>query len=216
MTTETMNMHKALVERKILPDRIYKLQRECYFIGAVKNNSKKIGGKTVHELENEMKANYQKIVDLMKRFDALEDAIIKSNSVTTLTINGDTMTVAEAINRKNKKVGRLKTWRDILTTKYRDAMATYDMNSGDVLEDEANEYVQRILRSQGGTAEKSDEKFIKALHDSYIENNEFELIDPLDLKGVIAALDEAIAVLESEYDAALSVSNATTVIEFSY
>lgn len=216
MTTETMNMHKALVERKILPDRIYKLQRECEFIKAVKNNSKKIGGKTVRELEEAMKANYQKIVDLMKRFDALEDAIIKSNSVTTLTINGDTMTVAEAINRKNKKVGRLKTWRDILTTKYRDAMATYDMNSGDVLEDEANEYVQRILRSQGGTAEKSDEKFIKALHDSYIENNEFELIDPLDLKGVIAALDEAIAVLESEYDAALSVSNATTIVEFSY
>lgn len=216
MTTETMNMHKALVERKILPDRIYKLQRECEFIKAVKNNSKNIGGKTVRELEETMKANYQKIVDLMKRFDALEDAIIKSNSVTTLTINGDTMTVAEAINRKNKKVGRLKTWRDILTTKYRDAMATYDMNSGDVLEDEANEYVQRILRSQGGTAEKSDEKFIKALHDSYIENNEFELIDPLDLKGVIATLDEAIAVLGSEYDAALSVSNATTIVEFSY
>lgn len=216
MTTETMNMHKALVERKILPDRIYKLQRECEFIKAVKNNSKKIGGKTVHELENEMKANYQKVVDLMKRFDALEDAIIKSNSVTTLTINGNTMTVAEAINRKNKQVGRLKTWRDIVTVKYRDAMSTYDMNSGDVLEDEANEYVQRILRSQGGTAEKSDEKFIKALHDSYIDNNEFELIDPLDLKCVIEALDEAIAVLESEYDAALSVSNATTVVEFSY
>ena len=216
MTTETMNMHKALVERKILPDRIYKLQRECEFIKAVKNNSKKIGGKTVRELEEAMKANYQKVVDLMKRFDALEDAIIKSNSVTTLTFNGNTMTVAEAINRKNKQVGRLKTWRDIVTVKYRDAMSTYDMNSGDVLEDEANEYVQRILRSQGGTVEKSDEKFIKALHDSYIENNEFVLIDPLGLKDIIASLDEEIAVLESEYDAALSVSNATTVIEFSY
>lgn len=216
MTTETMNMHKALVERKILPDRIDKLQRECDFIKAVKNSSKKVNGKTIHELEEAMKANYQKVVDLMKRFDALEDAIIKSNSVTTLTFNGNTMTVAEAINRKNKQVGRLKTWRDIVTMKYRDAMSTYDMNSGDVLEDEANEYVQRILRSQGGTAEKSDEKFIKALHDSYIENNEFELIDPLGLKDIIASLDEEIAVLESEYDAALSVSNATTVIEFSY
>lgn len=216
MTTETMNMHKALVERKILPDRIDKLQRECEFIRAVKNNSKKIGGKTVHEFEDNMKANRQKLFDLMNRLDALEDAIIKSNGITTLTINGETMTVAEAINRKNKKVGRLKTWRDILTMQYRDAMSEYDMNSGDVLEDDANEYVQRILRSQGGTAEKSDEKFVKALHDSYIENNEFVLIDPLNVKDTIAALDEEIAVLESEYDAALSVSNATTVIEFSY
>ena len=216
MTTETMNMHKALVERKILPDRIDKLQRECEFIKAVKNNSKKIGGKTVHELGETMKANHQKLSDLMNRLDALEDAIIKSNGITTLTINGDTMTVAEAINRKNKKVGRLKTWRDILTMKYRDAMSAYDMNSGEVLEDDANEYVQRILRSQGGTAEKSDEKFVKALHDSYIENNEFELIDPLGIKDVIASYDDEIAVLESEYDAALSVSNATTVVEFSY
>lgn len=216
MTTETMNMHKALVERKILPDRIYKLQCECGFIKAVKNNSKKIGDKTIHEFEEAMKANYQKLGDLMNRLDALEDAIIKSNGVTTLSINGDTMTVAEAINRKNKKVGRLKTWRDILTMQYRDAMSAYDMNSGDVLEDEANEYVQRILRSQGGSVEKSDEKFIKALHDSYIENNEFELIDPLGVKDIIASLDDEIAELESEYDAALSVSNATTVIEFSY
>ena len=216
MTTETMNMHKALVERKILPDRIYKLQRECEFIKAVKNNSKKIGGKTVREFEDNMKANRQKLFDLMNRLDALEDAIIKSNGITTLTIDGDTMTVAEAINRKNKKVGRLKTWRDILTVQYRDAMNTYDMNSGDILEDEANEYVQRILRSQGGTAEKSDEKFIKALHDSYIENNEFVLVDPIDVKDTIAALDEEIAMIESEYDAALSVSNATTVVEFSY
>lgn len=216
MTTETMNMHKALVERKILPDRIYKLQRECEFIKAVKNNSKKIGGKTVHEFENEMKANRQKLFDLMNRLNALEDAIIKSNGITTLTIDGETMTVAEAINRKNKRVGRLKTWRDILIMQYHDAMSTYDMHSGDVLEDDANEYVQRILRSQGGTAEKSDEKFIKALHDSYIENNEFVLVDPIDAKDTIAALDEEIAVLESEYDAALSVSNATTVVEFSY
>ena len=83
MTTETMNMHKALVERKILPDRIDKLQRECEFIKAVKNNSKNIDGKTVHEFEDNMKANRQKLFDLMNRLDALEDAIIKSNGITT-------------------------------------------------------------------------------------------------------------------------------------
>ena len=216
MTTETMNMHKALVERKILPDRIDKLQRECDFIKAVKNSSKKVNGKTIHELENEMKANNQKIDDLNNRLNALEDAITKSNGETMVTINGETITVSMAIERKRKRAARIKARRDRLIMQYRDAMSTYDMNSGDVLEDDANEYVQRILRSQGGTAEKSDEKFIKALHDSYIENNEFELIDPLGIKDVIASYDDEIAVLESEYDAALSVSNATTVVEFSY
>lgn len=216
MTTETMNMHKALVERKILPDRIYKLQRECEFIKAVKNNSKKIGGKTVRELEETMKANDQKLSDLENRLNALDDAITMSNGETTVTINGETITVSVAIERKKKRVARLQARRDSLIMQYRDAMSTYDMNSGDVLEDEANEYVQRILRSQGGTAEKSDDKFIKALHDSYIENNEFKLIDPLGVKDRIASLDDEIAELESEYDAALSVSNAITVIEFSY
>lgn len=216
MTTETMNMHKALVERKILPDRIDKLQRECDFIKAVKNSSKKVNGKTIHELENEMKANNQKIDDLTNRLNALEDAITKSNGETMVTINGETITVSMAIERKRKRAARIKARRDRLIMQYRDAMSTYDMNSGDVLEDDANEYVQRILRSQGGTAEKSDERFIKALHDSYIENNEFELIDPLGIKDVIASYDDEIAVLESEYDAALSVSNATTVVEFSY
>lgn len=216
MTTETMNMHKALVERKILPDRIAKLQNDCDFIATTKSGSKKIDGKSINEYKNDMLSNHQKMTDLWNRLNAIESAIIKSNGVTTVTINGDTMTVAEAIVRKKNEVARLKAWRDILANKYATVMNLYSFHSGDMLENDANEYVQSIVRSQGGVAEKQDEKFITALHDSYINNNEFELVDPLNVKDILVKLDDEIASIESDYDAALSVSNATTVIEFSY
>lgn len=44
MTTETMTIHRALSELKVLDDRITKLLREAKFCGAAKNCMQKLGG----------------------------------------------------------------------------------------------------------------------------------------------------------------------------
>ena len=57
---------------------------------------------------------------------------------------------------------------------------------------------------------------MKGLRQTYIENNTYDLIDPLDITKVMEALDAEINEFNAEVDAALSVSNALTVIEFEY
>lgn len=216
MTTETMNMHKALIEKKILPDRINKAIHDGKFVGVCNKNKNNVDGMSIKEFEDDAKASYQKVNDLIKRYFAIKSAIIDSNATTMLEVCGEKMTVADAIDRKNGRVVPLKMLRSVLVAQQTDAMMSYMANSGAMLEEDANDYVQKILRSQGGSAEKSDEKFVKALHDTYIENNEFKMVDPLHVKDLIDELDKEISDIESEYDAALSVSNAITNVTFSY
>lgn len=61
-----------------------------------------------------------------------------------------------------------------------------------------------------------DSEAMKALRKTYIENNKYDLIDPLDVASIMEKLENEINEFETEVDAALSVSNALTVIEFEY
>ena len=61
-----------------------------------------------------------------------------------------------------------------------------------------------------------DSDAMKALRKTYIENNTYDLIDPLNVTDLIEKLTEEINEFNTEIDAALSVSNALTVIEFEY
>ena len=57
---------------------------------------------------------------------------------------------------------------------------------------------------------------MKALRKTYIENNTYDLIDPLDVVKIMENLEAEINEFNAEVDAALSTSNALTVIEFEY
>lgn len=46
-----------------------------------------------------------------------------------------------------------------------------------------------------------------------MKRNEYELLDPLNVKNVIETMEDCINEFESEVDAVLSESNATTIIE---
>jgi hypothetical protein len=61
-----------------------------------------------------------------------------------------------------------------------------------------------------------DSEAMKALRKDYIANNTYDLIDPLGVAKLMEELTDEINEFETEVDAALSVSNAVTVIEFEY
>ena len=61
-----------------------------------------------------------------------------------------------------------------------------------------------------------DSEAMKTLRKTYIENNTYDLVDPLDVTQIMETLDAEINEFNAEVDAALSVSNALTVIEFEY
>lgn len=216
MNTEKMTVHKALAELKIIDDRINKAINNAVFIEAVKNGTDKVNGIGVEDFKNDIKSGFQKVNDLINRRNAMKRAVVLSNATTKVTIGGKEYTVAEAIEMKNHGMDGKKTLLRHMSYEYSLANAKLNEYSGENLEQRANDYVQNILRSQGDSADKADSKQVQALHDSFVKANEFVMIDPLHIAEKIEELDKEIAEFEVDFDSALSVSNALTVIEFEY
>ena len=217
MTNEKMTVHKALAELKTMDDRISKAMRETCYVLAVKHSAEKINGVSVADFKAQMKSGYQKVTDLIARRDAMKRAVVLSNATTEVQIGGSKYTVAEAIEMKNHGVEFKRALLSCMTAARNTAHNELARNGGEALEQRAEQYVLSVIAAQPKDAKMSvDSEAMKSLRKTYIENNIYDLLDPLDVNKVMAALDADINEFEAEVDAALSVSNALTVIEFEY
>ena len=217
MTNEKMTIHRALAELKTMDDRISKAIDSVTYVMAVKHSAEKINGVPVAEFKENIKSGYQKVCSLMARRDAMKRAVVLSNATTKVTVAGKEYTVAEAIEQKNHGMEFKKYLRNKLVSQQRTAQANLDANSGEALEKKAEQYVLYVIGAQPKDSKMSvDSEAMKALRKTYIENNTYDLIDPIGVTKVMENLLDEINEFETEVDAALSVSNAVTVIEFEY
>lgn len=217
MTQEKMTVHAALAELKTMDGRIEKAIRESCFVTAVKKSAEKIKGVTVTEFKNKMKSNYQKVDDLIKRRNAIKRAIVLSNATTMVTISDKQFTVAEAIEMKNHGIEFKRSLLNAISMQYDMAQADITRNSGEALEKRAERYITDIINAQPKDSKMSaDTEAMKSLRETYLNNNSFELIDPLNVVDVMERFDSEINDFLVKVDFTLSVSNALTVIEFEY
>ena len=217
MTNEKMTVHKALAELKTMDDRIAKAMRETCYVLAIKHSAEKINGVSVTDFKAQMKSGYQKVTDLIARRDAMKRAVVLSNATTEVQIGGAKYTVAEAIEMKNHGVEFKKALLSCMTAARNTAQNELTRNGGDALEQRAEQYVLSVIAAQPKDSKMSvDSEAMKSLRKTYIENNTYDLIDPLDVTKIMSHLDTEINEFEAEVDAALSVSNALTIIEFEY
>lgn len=216
MTKEKMTIHKALSELKTTDDRILKAMNINYVL-AVKRSAEKINGLTVDKFKENMKSGYQKVVDLISRRDAMKRAVVLSNASTKVKIGENEYTVAEAIEMKNHGMEFRKGLLNRITRAYNEAQNELNRNGGEALEKKAEQYVLAVIAAQPKDSKMSvDSEAMKALRKTYIENNTYDMLDPLNVAKIMEELDAEINEFEAEIDAALSVSNALTVIEFEY
>lgn len=213
MTTETMNIHQALVELKTLDKRIDAAIQEGDWVVANKHSNSKIGGVDVKEFIENIKARHQKVTDLIARAEAIKRAVVNSNAVTKVTIAGKEYTVAEAIDMKNHGIERLRTFVRKLNHDYIMAKNAADRSNGAELERRADDYVRTMI---GNTDVKGMTDEVKRLRDEFIKAQTMELVDPITVLKQIEMLNEQINAFEINVDSALSVSNALTIIEISY
>lgn len=210
--TEKMNIHQVLADLKVLDARIAKLLSGTEFALANKHGNEKIGGKPLAEVNGDIKATYQKVRDLMKRRAAMRASLVKSNAETTITICGKTMTVAEAIEMKSNGIAvyqrLLKRLRDDFVT----AQDVIAQHSGDRMEQAAERYVSNMLGQQAKEANKNTVEIAQQLRQHYIENNSYDLIDPINIKKEIEETEKFVDDFTANIDAALAVSNATTIV----
>lgn len=211
MTTETMNVHKALAELKILEDRIDLAITSATFCVANKTSNTKIAGVSVEDYKSIIKGYWDKVNDLIARRTAIKRAVQLSNAVEKVTINGQEMTRVEAIEMKNHGLEAKRDLLRRLRNQYTNALVKIDSENRE-LEKRADNYITNFL----GSKENAKGEEAEAARKTFVDNNQFILVDPLKIKDKIEALEVEISAFESEVDSALSVSNALTVITIEY
>lgn len=210
-TTEKMTIHKALAELKVLDKRITS-SISVQFCVANKHSNEKISGLALKDWKDIAQSNYQKANDLIRRNEAIKRAITLSNATTKVKVGDEEYTVAEAIWMKNHGMDSYKMLLRELQNQYGKAKIQCERENGETLEKRADEYIFGLF----GSKEKAAGEEIENLRKTFIESQQYEIVDPIKIAEEIQYLEEKISSFESEVDAALSVSNATTEIEIIY
>lgn len=213
MTTETMTIHKALAELKVIGDRIDKAISQGTYCRANKHSNEKINGVSIGEFKDQIQGSWDKVSDLIKRRNAIKKATVLSNAVTKVKINGEEMTVAEAIEMKNSGIIYKKVLMDTMNDQYVKAIQKMDKENGETLAQKAENYVIGLYGSKEG---KTNIDEVEKVRKEFINNNTFELVDPIKIKDKIDTLEQEISNFESEVDSCLSVSNSLTQITVEY
>ena len=212
MTTETLTIHRALSELKIIDSRINKAIGEGAFVVANKHSNAKINGMTINEVQDFMKSSLDSITSIITRKNAIKRAVDLSNATTKVTINGSEMTVVEAINLKNHGLESKQELLSAMRRQYSQAI-TKATTENNTLNERAESYV---IGMYGGKDTKTDPTTITKAKQEFIEMNTIDIVDGVNILKVIKSLEEEIFNFTAEVDATLSESNAITQITIEY
>jgi len=145
-------------------------------------------------------------VDLLKRYKAIKSAIVLSNAATTVTIAGVAYTVADAVERKRA----IEFEKEMLVTlqhQYEAVTKKYESHTAaEILR------VERLLQSELSKDNKTNVEVIAQLTETFLNQNKAEILDPLDVKVLIARMTQSIEDFETKVDWVLSESNGRTMI----
>lgn len=214
MNKYSMTVHEALSELKVLGSRIEKELASNAYILCNKHANTKIDGVTIADANEQMKASLQRVTDLINRRNAIKRAVTISNATTNVTLSKDngstiTMTVAELIEYRNVGITYLEKLLNTLSTQYNAVISSVKRHNDSICSD-ADRYVTQLFGNKDGLSEDVIENTRKA----YIEANTYDTLDPNKVLAKISELQSELDFYNTKVDAALSTSNAITVIEF--
>ena len=211
MDMEKMLVTVALNELKLLDSRIIKEIDRGSFISSAKKSSPKVSpAMSKEEFIEEAKSKFNSVKDLIERRAKIKAAIVDSNAKTEVEIDGVKMTRADAIERKSSinyeklMLNELKDQLNIHTSKVNSS--NYEVDN------KIDSLVQAAYGKEGKNNIKQED--YDAIAKPYREANEWDIVDPLNLKDVIEEMEKRIDGFESNVDSVLQISNCTTYIEF--
>lgn len=213
MTRETMTIHKALSELKVLDARIETAINTPVYCCAKKHSADKVAGTDVTQIEKNIRSYYDKAVDLINRRKAIKRAVVLSNAVTKVSVCGVEYTVAEAIEMKNHGIEFEQRLSSAMKRDYTKAQATISKENENGLEERADQYVTAIYGQKDSKTNAAD---IEKVRNDFITSNQFELVDPIGVLEKIDDIDKITSGFLAEVDSQLSVSNALTEITIEY
>jgi len=192
-----MSLTKALANLKKTEKKISDKTQKLLLIGV-----KVRGVSTIPDIRAE--EELRSVTDLINYRLKLKTAISAANAVTELTIGSETMTIAQAIEKKHSIVFMEELLRK-MTSQYASAVNLLQHET-----DKMERNLQGMLEASAGSKGQSRET--TALEAAFRETNKAELDDPIDLKKKIEEMQSEIDDFVEEVDVALSEINARTTI----
>jgi hypothetical protein len=211
MAEQELTILRALNEVSLLNKKIEKAlsNRSAYLHFSIGKKAP-VGFKTIAEVEESIKSQYQKVTALLKRRTDIKSAIVASNAKTTVTINGETITVAAAIERKQSIGFDNKLLSNLVNSS---AQVNRKIESHNA---EVDRSVESLVAQAFGS---KNAKITKEEHDAiaipFKESRTAESIDPIGIKNEIDKLEDSINEFERNIDNVLTESNAVTKITVS-
>lgn len=223
MEKKEITTHRALTELKTLDRRISEAIGNGTFVVANRYNNQKISGMTLEDYKAKvLRAAFQKVEDLISYRNQLKRAVILSNagidlaneevmkSLKRYDIAKEQMTLAEIIDYETVLKYKI-CFLDVLKRQYREANKEV-VKQNNCLDQNLQKYLSVAANGRDAKNSEDDTKFIKSLSDDYIQQNTYDLIDPLNLQDKIDALADEIDAYTVDIDAIKSEANAQVKI----
>lgn len=225
---QTMSVTAALKELKLLNRRIRTKIAGLQSVRVRRSSTDQLGGVGSEAFKKEAQAAYQSVLSLIIRRDAIKAEIVRSNAQHEVTIAGQVMTVAAAIERKRAIEARagssrrrldeddapptLETLVAHLRAQYTQAVKE-EQALVSRMEQERESRLSAFLSggssSQGAASQSEEMAQIEAV---YRAANTPVLDDPLDLARTLGVMEDSLLVFASEVDRVLDEHNATARI----
>ncbi len=202
-----ISVTRGLAELKLLEKRIETNVSQSTFVAVQLGDKPLTGYKSLEEFQTRAQASLQTVNDLITRRQRIKAAIVVSNATTLVRVGMETMTVAEAIERK-QSIQHEKVLLTKMVNQHELALREITKENQKV-----QERLDRLVEaSLGGDVKVKDDQY-ESIAAPFLKKNEAKLVDPLSLRDKIDALQGKISEFEAEVDFVLSTSNAITMIE---
>jgi hypothetical protein len=209
----------ALDDRDFLNKKIKKAIKNATFVGSKRIKDNKVGVVPSDAFIESAKSDYQSIIDLIKRYRAIDVAITLANATTDITTrSGKTMTRAAAIALKKSIAGKSDSSMGVdfdglllhqMTMQYQTAVEDVEVYNNRATKELEGYKVSLVGKDTSKKLSEDDIKMIESL----TADLKGEFVDPIGIKNKIDELSEEHDNLIKELDTAIKISNATTYIE---
>jgi hypothetical protein len=211
MTQQTISITRALVELQRFTERIEQSVRNGLFITAKVGRNKQSrfptdAAATDTSVEAKIQGSFDKVDSLFRNRAAVKAAIVASNATTKVSILGQEMTVAEAIELKSQ-IPLMQTYVNTVSAQITQAK-NYVEKTNAVL----NEQIEKAAVAAVGDKTKVDAAVFESIANPRKDASEASLFDPAKAADRLEKLTESVSMLKSEIDFVLSESNARTTV----
>ncbi len=203
-----MTVTDALAELTLLAKRIDSARAALdnnTLIAVVEVGKVPTGFKSRDEHTQQARAALQRVDALITRRRVIKRAIVLSNAATMVSVAGQEMTVAEAIEMKSF-IAYSESVLNTMTSVY-----TRTRNEYKIAQARVKERLDKLAMEVLGKNAAS-EKY-QSLADSFLAREGVELLDPINLAEDIERRQAFVEEFKSTCDRVLSISNARTMIE---